>query len=234
METISYGITRDYLSHWGVNEALREIMQNFLDYGDYKVHFDRDTVTLSSNYVPDDLTFLGLGKSVKKEGSRGKYGEGLKMALFIFCREDKGIQIQLEDKYISPCFIKSSIGEVFALEIYEGVLSSYNNFNIHLQISLEEWDNFNKTIIKKEDVIFDDNYYGQIVNKEKGNIYCGGLFVSNVTNISKAYNIKPQHLQLDRDRKMLPQFDINWACSKINEAQGKMKVTDLTLSLIHI
>ena len=118
METISYGITRDYLSHWGVNEALREIMQNFLDYGDYKVHFDRDTVTLSSNYVPDDLTFLGLGKSVKKEGSRGKYGEGLKMALFIFCREDKGIQIQLEDKYISPCFIKSSIGEVFALEIY--------------------------------------------------------------------------------------------------------------------
>ena len=32
---IYYGIGLEYLSNWTINHALREIYQNFLDYGDY-------------------------------------------------------------------------------------------------------------------------------------------------------------------------------------------------------
>ena len=33
---IKYGISKNYLPNWGIQEALREIFQNFLDFGEYK------------------------------------------------------------------------------------------------------------------------------------------------------------------------------------------------------
>lgn len=231
IETVNYGISKNYLTHWGIKEALREIMQNFMDYGDYNIVHNKESISISSNYIPSGLEFLALGNSDKKEGSRGKYGEGLKMALLIFAREGIDIFIQTQDKTIRPIFVKSSIGETFAIEIEDGQVElSGDNFVISFGLPLEQWEEFYNSVIKEEDIIFEDNYYGRIVNKEVGNIYCGGLFVCNIDNISRAYDINVAHLPLTRDRSLPQAFDVNWNCSKINEKYGKIGIKDLSHS----
>lgn len=227
MNIINYGIGKKYLSHWGINEALREILQNFMDYGEYQIDIQNEKICISNNYAPENLEFLALGNSDKKEGSRGKYGEGLKMALLIFKRENIPVEINTLDKKLKPTFINSAVGEVFAISIEESIS---DKFSICFKLNLEIWKNYYNSIIKKEDILFDDKYYGKIVNKEKGNIYCGGLFVKKVNNLSKSYDINVSHLPLTRDRNLPQTFDVNWATSKINQSQGKLKITDLSYS----
>lgn len=71
MAIISYGITPNYLKHWGINQALREIFQNFIDYGHYNISTDNveDSlikVTITNDWTPENLNFLYLGESDKK------------------------------------------------------------------------------------------------------------------------------------------------------------------------
>lgn len=225
---INYGMSKKYLSHWGIKEALREIMQNFMDYGEYNIEYIDTQICISNNFIPEDLQFLAIGNSEKKNGSRGKYGEGLKMAMLVFAREGLDISIQTKNNIISPLFTDSPIGETFSISVTESI--SEDKFKLFFEISLDDWNDYYNTVIKEEDIIFDDGYYGRIVDKEKGNLYCGGLFVKKIDNLSKAYDINVEHLPLTRDRSLPVTLDINWASSKINEKQGKLKITDLTHS----
>jgi len=229
---VNYGIHKNYLNHWVIEHALREIMQNFMDYGEYKVKTkiigDNVEVVISNDYNPADLSFLAIGLSIKEGNeARGKYGEGLKMAMLVFSRLDKSISIRFKDKLIIPTFRETAIGKTFCIKIKETKL--VDNFNIKFVVSKLLWQTFYSDIIKKEDIIF-ENIYGRIVDKPIGNIYCGGLFVINASNLSKSYDINPSYLSLDRDRLTPSTFNINWYTSKLNDAYGKINVRDLTYS----
>jgi hypothetical protein len=228
-EIISYGISKNYLKHWGLKEALREIIQNYIDYGNYSIDIDEedDLVYIKNSYIPEDLEFLALGNSDKREGSRGKYGEGLKMAFLIFLRENRYISISTKNKVFTPIILDTIIGETLGIKMVEmSDAFSTRGFDICIQLSKEEWEDFYSTVIKADDVLFSSSY-GDIVDKPVGNIYCGGLFVSNVDNMSKSYDIRPQHLSLDRDRNIPPFFETTYYSSKINELQGEITLEDL-------
>jgi hypothetical protein len=54
---IEYGFGREYLSSWTLKEALREVFQNYIDYGDYDIsigNVDEDnnsvTVRVANDY----------------------------------------------------------------------------------------------------------------------------------------------------------------------------------------
>src|SRR5690606_1382877 len=97
---IHYGFGLDYLKDWGIEQALREIYQSFLDYAAFrekvKPHARKSNiveVTISNDWKPENLTFLRIGKSVKQEGAIGKHGEGIKMAFMILYRNGYKSQI---------------------------------------------------------------------------------------------------------------------------------------------
>lgn len=245
MVKLNYGIGREYLKDWTLTDALREIYQNFLDYGLYfeevkPVNSDLVYVKLSSSYEPKDLSFLKIGKSLKEGEAIGKHGEGLKMALLIFLRNDLPIAIRTPDFKIVPIWDNQKhIGESLAIEVKDRPtdipiirkwkiskdIEKYDeeliNFDISFICNSDIWINFTRNVIKPEDKLFTVDYYGSIVNKEKGNIYSGGLFVCNLPKLSKAYDIKPSQLSLDRDRRIPGSFDINWNTSKILDAYEK-------------
>ncbi len=232
---IYYGFGEEYLKNWGLNEALREVYQNFLDYGKYDetyiTHGNNIKVTLSNDWIPKGLDFLRIGNSKKDNiDAIGKHGEGLKMAFLIFLRMAISSKIITQKHEIIPNFyIDTEIGECFCLEYKEHNLE-VNRFSIEFECPEKDYFDFVNNIIKKEDIIFTDNYWGDIVNKDKGNIYSGGLFIINLENISKAYNIKPKHMPLDRDRSVPRAFDVSYTSSKINEAYGKWNSKDLHYS----
>jgi len=231
---IHYGFGKDYLSSWGIKEALREIYQNFFDYGPYtETVIENDNlveVTISNLWQPETLDFLRIGNSQKSAQAIGKHGEGMKMAFLILLREQLFSRITTPLQSVVPSFYSDDqIGECFCL-IYTDNTEMNDGFSIEFHCPKDIFNEFKFNLITPDDVIFDDGYWGQIVDKPKGNIYSGSLFVTYSQNISKAYNIKPQFLPLDRDRSVPRSFDLNYAASKINEAQGKFEVEDLSMS----
>lgn len=232
---IHYGFGKDYLKNWSINEALREIYQNFLDYGNFneivKKKGNNVIVSVFNDWSPESLDFLRIGNS-NKDGINtiGKHGEGLKMAFLILSRDGLDSKIFTNKYIVYPSYyIDNEIGECFCLKYVEHKIPN-KKFTIQFECNKEIYNNFRNNIITENDIIFKHNFYGDIVNKNKGNIYSGGLYVSNVNNLKYAYNIKPEYLPLDRDRSVPRTFDVNWNCSKILEAYGKFNAEDTTHS----
>ncbi len=233
---IYYGIGKEYLPTWTIEHALREIFQNFIDFGPYSVttefNDDLKLVTITNDWIPESLDFLRIGNSKKGNNSNaiGKHGEGVKMAFMILQRLGYGCKILTPKFEIVPgYYTDSQVGECFCLKYTEHNITD-QKYSIEFECDAHVFDEFCKGIIKDSDVIFDQKDYGQIVDKEVGNIYCGNLFVAKVSNLSAAYNLNPRHFPLDRDRMVPRSFDTNWCTSKIKEAYGKWTAKDTSYS----
>jgi hypothetical protein len=232
--TIYYGIGKEYLPDWGVQEALREIYQNFMDFGKFKQSVktigDLSEVIITNEYVPKDLEFLQIGKSIKDGNVEaiGQHGEGLKMAMLVLLRLNYKIIVHTGNRTLTPFWAKQQlIGETFALKVTTREDSV--PFTIYLALPKKDFQIFNGNLIKPKDVLFTAPYHGDIVDKPVGNLYVGRLFVCNVPNFKKSYNLLPSVLKLDRDRRIPSSFHTSWHTSKINEAQAKYDFKDQDL-----
>ena len=137
-KTIHYGFGKEYLSKWGIREALREIFQNFMDYGEYTTDlmlFSTEEnvvkIRLTNDYSPEKLEFLRIGNSVKKNKEAiGKHGEGLKMAFLIFLRENLNMELYTSKYKITPRFEKDeNVGELFVLDYVAHNIEEIKNQN---------------------------------------------------------------------------------------------------------
>ena len=233
---LKYGMGINYLSNWTYLDAIREIFQNFFDYGEYELiesetymknDIEMINITIQNNYKPKDFEFLKIGISNKNETDIGKHGEGLKMALLILLRNDCEASVMFSNYKIIPKIINEKlIGNIFSLFVLNNKIE-IDKFIITFEVPKQQWMLFD--YIKEEDIIF-SNHIGAIVNKPKGNFYVGGLYVSTFDNLSLAYDIKPQFIELDRDRKTPKAFDVTYYTSKIKSKYGKGKLNDLNYS----
>jgi len=237
--TIHYGFDMDYLKNWGIKEALREIYQNFMDFGEYTEEVEGDDeseavmVTLSNDFKPDGLSFLRIGLSNKggNQNAVGKHGEGLKMAFLVFHREKDCQMFLTTDKYkvTSAVHDDEEIGPCFCLEYEDNYLTN-ERFEVTFICNREIYNEFKSKIITDDDIEFTDSSHGSVVKKPAGQIYSGKLFVCELKGFSKAYDILPSQMPLDRDRCVPKSFDVNYHSSKINEAYQKWDTDDTTYS----
>lgn len=238
MQTIQYGIGKEYLKDWGINEALREIYQNFLDFGEYteivrqaksisENPSNKSIIYLSNEFKPTDLSFLRIGNSFKENNNAiGKHGEGLKMAFLVLLREGYNMKIKFERLEIkAQWYNQDLIGETLCLTI-NPTAAYVEKFTVIFSCNSETFTSFRDNIIQSVNKTFTSLNYGSIVNKQAGNLYSGGLFVCHLKNLKKAYDINPSQLKLDRDRRIPGAFDVNWATSKINEEEGRFNFVD--------
>lgn len=235
MNKIHYAFGRDYLKSWDIKDALREVFQNYIDFGEYNITSritdcgDYVSVKIENDYKPDSLEFLRLGNTTKDSGDFiGHHGEGLKAAFLIFTRENIAFNICTHKHILKGNFdISEEIGETFNIEYFENHNKSAwysDKFVTNFQCPKDIYDEFIGSIINKDDIEY-SNSYGDILksNKGIGNIYSGNLFVCHIANLNYSYNIKPKHLELDRDRKAPRDFDIDWVTSQILEDYLKYK-----------
>jgi len=204
---IEYPISVDYVNHWGTWEATREVLQNALDAG-------VDINSIKYNEVNNILTIcnkgslnrsnLLLGITTKVEGNRGKYGEGLKLAMLVFARNKRFMNIFTgSEKWVpSIQFSHTYNADVLVTEINKSVTEYVI---VKMQITNEEYTKFKENYV--------DSPYGKI-DKPEGSIYVGGLFVCKMENIKYAYNFPPDLVTLNRDRDIPSMFDVQWAAQK--------------------
>lgn len=236
---IEYGFGREYLSNWTLKEALREVLQNYIDYGEYNISTkeivdqpDIIKVRISNNYIPEKLEFLRIGNSDKGDNSNaiGHHGEGLKVAFLIFLREDLSFRILTKNLAITPTWnIDELVGETLRIQYKDGY-NELHEFITEFDCPRDIYEEFISDIINEDNIVY-NGYYGDIVDKPKGNIYSGNLFVCNIPKLSHSYNIKPSYLPLDRDRSVPSDWDIEYYTSKINQSYNYHKQVEYKNSI---
>lgn len=103
------GISPNYVKGWNAEMAIREVVQNHLDTmeqfsckGRVTHNVKNGTATFRDHGPGLALRHLALGVSEKGDGARGKYGEGLKLAMLVLARSGRNIVVHTEGRRITP------------------------------------------------------------------------------------------------------------------------------------
>lgn len=253
MAEYELSVTPNYVKDWKVSDALREIFQNAQDqssvngiecYSTYDASSKTLTVVNPNSWLDRKTLLLGHTSKESNDGDRtqvGQFGEGYKLACLVLLREGKHVAIKNEcyNEVWEP-YLKSSRrynGETVLIFAINGRLS-YKHFKdkplsfVITGITQDEWQAYQDLNLKLSPPAANSlisTYYGDILLEEKyqGKIHVGSLFVGTVEGMQYGYNIKPGYLQIDRDRRILPDFDTRWTTSKMWADSGSEKVLQL-------
>ena len=224
---IKFGIFENYVPNWGIVQAIREIYQNFIDYGEFEVTIDdinenHCCVRLKNDFNPETWEFLKIGFSKKDGESIGKHGEGLKLAGLIFLRNLKQFRIYTCIGRATPGFYDDeNIGNSYGLKISE-MTTDY--FEVYFECEKKDIQIFQEGYIVEEDKLH-KCHYGSIVDKPGGNIYVGGLYVCNLNGLKFAFDFSPNYVELSRDRDMPSAWDLEYYSNQIiNSCSSELKI----------
>jgi len=196
---IEYPISKDYVKDWGIWEATREILQNAMDSGSWS-HIFEDGMIVILNDGTVDRNDLILGHTSKNDSDRGKYGEGLKLAMLVLARLDRNFILHTGTERWIASIVNS---EQFNAEVLSVRITPLDTTQVEIFFSLtqEEYDDiFNNKIC--------NDPYGII--GEGGKIFVGGLYIANLENLKYSYNLPPEYVTLNRDRNIPRLFDIQY------------------------
>lgn len=224
------------MSDWGLVEAFRELFQNALDNEivnpENKMGWVYDEkegkVTITNKTSKLSARTLLLGEGTKKDDNRtiGKHGEGYKIAFMVLLRNGKQITVYnyganevWEVKLVkSRKYEGAEVTTVFVEK--EPFWSKVPNADLTIEvtgITPEEYETLvEKNLnLRKEVNSIKGSKRGELLldEKEKGNIYVKGLYVSTKTGLRYGYNFEPDVISLDRDRKLVDSFEISWEAS---------------------
>lgn len=217
-------LSRGYVRHWGVVEAVRELLQNALDSDSpLEYNFDRAFGVLeiiSRNSRLDPSTLL-LGNTSKADSSDkiGQFGEGYKIALLVLARTNLRTLVFNNDVIWEPRFQQSKAFNSEVLCIEEERHPSGRGKGLMFQIkglSYAEIDAIKSSCLLMQESL------GQIIETSKGRIlldrpgmlYVKGLFVCE-TEMKYSYDVHPEWLKLERDRRTVSSFDLAWLAKEM-------------------
>lgn len=232
-------LTKDYVLNWSIQDALREIVQNAIDQevqNNSKFSIDYDAfnnilrVANKESTLSKKSLLLGYTSKETDKETIGQFGEGLKVALLVLNRLGKKVTIYNygEREIWTSRFVKAKRyeGEEI-LTIFVETESIWrkvpdNDLTIEIEgISPNDMEELkNRTLQLKEIKDVYHTEYGKILldKNESGRIYTNGLFITTIKDICYGYDIKPEFLEIGRDRNLVRDFDIIWMTSRMWEA----------------
>lgn len=209
-------LSRDYVRHWGLVEGVREILQNALDSDSpFEYSLDGDTLAVRSRYAVLMPNTLLLGRTSKAEDADkiGSFGEGYKIALLVLTREGYPVVIRNGDRVWTPEFRHNKQFDAETLCIVDSAASDRREgvtFEIS-GLSSADIERIRDSCLHMQDKTGEvvETSYGRILLDVPGRLYVGGLFVCE-TELKYSYDMKPEHLRLERDRQTVSSFDLNF------------------------
>jgi len=216
-------ISLKYRSQWGLWEAIREILQNCLDevesLPDITVNDNGDLVIRDYGNGCSIRQFLVLGVSEKSsDDKRGKYGEGVKIALMIMKRLGYDVLIKSRD-WICKLELEEFEGEPVITYYYKENGSPITGVEITISgLSKTQVTKLmtGKIVSDEINTIVNDPVYGKMMtNKEYINkIYNKRIFVSDAHKPTK-YGYDFYHLTLNTDRNYADPWSLGFQLGNI-------------------
>ena len=243
MSKFELSLAKNYVPSWTLVDGIRELFQNAIDQEtqnpDNAMSFVYDRVNgiLDICNAQSTLTTktLLLGTTSKADDSAtiGQFGEGYKVATLVLLRCGKEVTFyNYGAKEIwHTRFVNSRRygAEVLTFDVQKQAFWDYtpnNDLTVEIKgITPDEYDN----ILVPSNLYLQDKQdagtvtrYGNILkeDKYKGTVFVNGLFVCNYKEYKYGYNFKPECIHLDRDRKLVSDFDLRWLASKMWITQG--------------
>lgn len=212
-------ISPNYVSNWGINEAIREILQNAIDAdkNGYKksIYYSGDTLYINNEGISLAAKDLILGCSSKsdQDGMIGKYGEGFKLALVVLLRKGMNVYVDNNDKLWNPSFKVSEQFGTQVLNIEES--DDGRGEGLTFVISPVDQQLYNSLLNYFPCI---DESFGNVVNCDngqilldkrfKGKMYVEGLYIQTDDNFQYGYNFNSDVVELDRDRKAINYYEL--------------------------
>lgn len=250
-------ISPSYVPDWTYIQAVRELFQNSLDNEiedkENKAYFDYkgDTLYIGSTLGKLEESSLLMGYSTKRNNSKtiGKHGEGYKVALMVLLREGKEVVIRnngANETWKTRLVGSRKYGGEKLVEIdivKRGANKKKEKHAVVYEISgVTEEEYFE--IVKSNLHIQEDyntielnpspNYVGSEIlsgDEHKGHIYVNGLFVCIDNKFEYGYNLSPNNISLDRDRRLVTTFDISIKTSQLWNLTNEPKIiSDLLMA----
>lgn len=218
-KTYELSLVKDYVSSWGIVQAVRELLQNQLDSkAPFQCEYVNNSLIITTQGVslPSKSLLLGATTKANDDETIGSFGEGYKIALLVLTRLHKPVIIFNGIKIWKPEFRES--------EIYEGTETLHitetarygmtNDLTFEIQsISQEEYAEIVDSCLHLWDEERIGTVYhtdrGAILKDHAGKLYVNGLFVCD-TGLKYSYDIKPRYLKLERDRQTVSSWDLKY------------------------
>jgi hypothetical protein len=222
-----YPITADYVSNWTLAHAVREIIANALDSeaehgAKFSIKYDEDQQRLivRNEDIKVDPKALYFGESSKRNDDRfvGQYGEGLKLAMLVFARNDLDVRIKNGDSETwKPLIEKDGLGvETLCVDITKAKRAE-NNFEVVIPgITEEFWEMMQGWFLRlKAPCDVHHTSVGELLDDPEftGKIYVRGVYVTTREKYDFGYNFS--HVDTGRDRRVPSTYDLDWAISRM-------------------
>lgn len=231
-------ISTGYVPDWGIVEAFRELYQNAIDNEtinpENKASFsfvqeDEKTgtvrITNKTSVLTKESLLLGSTTKANDENTIGKHGEGYKIAFMVLLRNGKKIKVYNSSakEMWEVRLVKSRkyngqlVTTVFVQK--DAVWKKKTDDNLTIEVSGVTPEEYAEVIDKNlhlhdyKSVAVGE--YGEILldENEAGRVYVEGLYVCESKGFKYGYNLKASRINLDRDRKLVDSFHLEWETS---------------------
>jgi len=222
-ETIVLPIKPNYVPHWSEWECVREFIQNAKDEEDLagnKMSVSYDGVLRIRNAGASlSRQALLIGATSKEgTGARGKFGEGLDLALLVAARQ--GIPLQIETKRerwtAAIEHVPAYDAECLVIHIDPRV-DEGTGVDVEMGIARESWALFRHRFLFLGDDPEErvDTPQGSILLNPAyaGLVFVKGIFVERREGQVFGYDLA--NAEIDRDRRMIDSFDLNYRLGHI-------------------
>lgn len=228
---IELTIKVDYLPEWGAYEGLRELLQNGQDAkvemnAPLSVRYRKESSTVvienEGSLLPHEALLLGHTTKTDRTDLIGKFGEGLKLGVLALVRAGHSVKIRSGSEVWTPSIQRSDKfnADVLVFEIGKG-RSEKSRVQVEVGgIDVETWDRTKECflfLLDPSDLDKTRVYttYGDLLIGEKyaGKLFVKGIFVQNDPSMRYGYNFRDA--EIDRDRKMIAKWDLQYKCRSI-------------------
>ena len=214
VEHIELSVSPDY-ADWGLWEALRELIQNYLDAGgigrEIEYNPSDGVITMVNVGARMSRSALVLGCTDKRNDNsvRGQWGEGMKIAWATLARLDRNVYVWTGTEMWAPSIAASTtFGDTNVLRVAARKMHKANDeivVEIHY-ITPGEWEMVRSRILDLQELkprTFIGGQNGRLLLSPefKGELFVKGIYVSDLPG-KWMWGYDLSSVELDRDRKI--------------------------------
>jgi len=216
---IELSLTASYLREWGLQQAIREVIQNAQDsdvmgnrmtfeHKNGKLIVTNDGVVLEHNVL-----LLGETSKSGRSDQAGKFGEGLKLAMLVCARSKIEMRIRNGSEVWVPKIEKSDRfagSDVLVVHIRKGK-EGMRRFSVEIEFPEEVWNEEKWKYLMIERPVPGEVFnteHGRLLksDKHRGCVFSKGIFVCKMPGVTYGYDLP--NVALDRDRRTVDMWDL--------------------------